>query len=41
MKVVKSIDDSDILIKGVTKAIENEIKKQIVGFLAIEQYKQV
>ena len=33
MKVVKSLDDSDILIKGVTKAIENEIKNKLLDFL--------
>ena len=35
MKIIKSLDESGILIKCVTKTIENETKKQIVGFLAI------
>ena len=35
MKIIKSLDESGILIKCITKTIENETKKQIVGFLAI------
>ena len=35
MKIVQSLEDSNILLKGVTKTIENEIKKQKGGFLSM------
>ena len=35
MKIVKALEDSNILLKGVTKAIINEIKEQRVEFLSI------
>ena len=35
MKIVKVRKDSGLLIKGITKTIENETKKQRVGFLGI------
>ena len=35
MKIVKSLQESDLLIKVVTKATENETKKQRGGFLGI------
>ena len=35
MKIVKSLEESGILIKGITETIKNELKKQKVGFLPI------
>ena len=35
MKIVQSLEDSDILLKGVTKAIKNETKEQKGGFLSM------
>ena len=35
MKILKSLEDSDILIKGVTKTIENETKEQRGRFLGL------
>ena len=35
MKIVKSLQESDLLIKVVTKTTENETKKQRGGFLGI------
>ena len=35
MKIVQSLGDSNTLLKGVTKTIENEIKEQKGGFLSI------
>ena len=32
MKIVQALEDSNILLKGVTKAIKNETKKQKGGF---------
>ena len=32
MKIVKALEDSNILLKGVTKTIENETKEQKGGF---------
>ena len=32
MKIVQALEDSNILLKGVTKTIENETKKQKGGF---------
>ena len=34
-KIVKVLKDSGLLIKGITKTIENETKKQRGGFLAM------
>ena len=34
MKIVQALEDSDILLKGVTKTIKNETKKQKGGFLS-------
>ena len=34
MKIVQAHEDSNILLKGVTKTIENETKEQKVGFLS-------
>ena len=33
MKIVQALEDSNILLKGVTKTIENEAKEQKGGFL--------
>ena len=33
MKIVQALEDSDILLKGVTKTIKNETKEQKGGFL--------
>ena len=35
MKIVQALEDSNILLKGVTKTIENEIKEQKGGFLSM------
>ena len=35
MKIVQSLEDSNILLKGVTKTFENKTKKQKGGFLSM------
>ena len=35
IKIIKELENSDILLKGVSKTIENEIKEQRGGFLSI------
>ena len=35
MKIVQALEDSNILLKGVTKTIENETKEQKVGLLSM------
>ena len=35
MKIVKSLEESGLLIKGVSETIKNEVKKQKGGFLSI------
>ena len=35
IKIVQALEDSNILLKGVTKAIENETKEQEGGFLSM------
>ena len=35
IKIVKSLEDSGLLLKGVTKSIQNEIKEQKGGFLSM------
>ena len=35
IKIIKELENSDILLKGVRKAIENEIKEQRGGFLSM------
>ena len=35
MKIIQALEDSDILLKRVTKTIENETKEQKGGFLSI------
>ena len=34
MKLVKSLDESSLLIKGVSETTENEVKGQICGFIS-------
>ena len=35
MKIIQALDDSNILLKGVTKRIKNETKEQKGGFLSM------
>ena len=35
MKIVKSLEESGLLIKSVSKTIQNEAKKQKGGFLSM------
>ena len=35
MKIVQALEDSNILLIGVTKTIKNEIKEQKAGFLSM------
>ena len=35
IKIVKSLEDSGLLIKGVTKTVQNEVKEQKGGFLSM------
>ena len=35
MKIVQALENSGILLKGVTKTIKNETKKQKRGFLSM------
>ena len=35
MKIVPALEDSNIFLKGVTKAIKNETKEQKEGFLSM------
>ena len=35
MKIVQALEDSNILLKGVTKTIKNETKQQKAGFLSM------
>ena len=35
IKIVKSLEDSGLLMKGVSKTIQNEIKEQKRGFLSM------
>ena len=38
MKIVQALEDSNILLKGVTKTIKNETKEQKGGFLSVIRY---
>ena len=38
IKIVQALEDSDILLKGVTKTIKNETKVQKAGFLSVIRY---
>ena len=35
IEIVKALEDSDVLLKGVTDTIKNETKKQKGGFLSM------
>ena len=35
MKIIKSFEESALLIKGVSEIIQNKAKKQIAGFLGM------
>ena len=35
IKIIQALEDSDILLKGVTKTIKNETKEQKRGFLSM------
>ena len=35
IKIVKSLEDSGLLLKGVTETVQNEVKKQKEGFLSM------
>ena len=35
IKIVKSLEDSGLLLKGVTETIQNEVKEQKGGFFSI------
>ena len=35
IKIVKSLEDSGLLVKGVTETVQNEVKEQKGGFLSI------
>ena len=35
VKIVKSLEDSGLLLKGITESVQNEIKKQKGGFLSM------
>ena len=35
IKIVKSLEDSGLLLKGVTESVQNEIKKQKDGFFSM------
>ena len=35
IKIVKSLEDSSLLLKGVTETFQNEVKEQKGGFLSV------
>ena len=35
IKTVKSLEDSGLLLKGITESVQNEIKEQKGGFLSM------
>ena len=35
IKIVKSLEDSGLLLKGITESVQNEVKDQKGGFLSI------
>ena len=35
IKIVKSLEDSDLLLKGITETVQNEVKKQKGGFVSM------
>ena len=38
IKIVKSLEDSGLLLKGVTETVQNEVKEQKVGFISVIRY---
>ena len=35
IKIVKSLEDSGLLLKGITESVQNEVKEQKGGFLSM------
>ena len=35
LKIVKSLENSNVLLKGVSETIQHEVKEQIGGFLSM------
>ena len=35
IRIVKSVEDSSLLLKGVTETVQNEVKEQKVGFVSM------
>ena len=35
IKIVKCLEDSDLLLKGITETVQNEVKKQKGGFISM------
>ena len=35
IKIVKSLEDSDLLLKGITETVQNDVKKQKGGFVSM------
>ena len=35
IKIVKSLEDSGLLLKGITETVQNEVKEQKKGFLSM------
>ena len=35
LKIVKSLEDSGILLNGITETVKNEVKQQTGGFLSV------
>ena len=35
MRIIKSLENSSLLLKGVTETVQNEVKKQKEGFLCM------
>ena len=35
IKIIKSLEDSGLLLKGVTEIVQNEVKEQKGGFLSV------
>ena len=35
MKIIKSLEESGLIIKGITEAVKNEAKEQKFGFLSM------
>ena len=35
IRIVESVEDSGLLLKGVTETVQNEVKEQKVGFVSM------